>query len=112
MNGKFAANRCGCIFARRVAFAALCLAFAIDLVMLKLGLGNDGWDWAFRMPDIVKAGIVGLTFSIVGIFISILQLIKRRERDVATWFLLVGTIGTGLGAVFLIWLSIAANMSI
>lgn len=68
MNGKFAANRCGCIFARRVAFAALCLAFTIDLVMLKLGLGNDGWDWAFRMPDIVKAGIVGLTFSIVGIF--------------------------------------------
>ena len=100
------------LFARRGAFVALGLALAIDLVALAMGISEDGWGWAFNMPQIALAGIVGLTASVGGLILSILRLIQRRGKDAAIWVVLIGTIITGIGSLLLVAIALAASASV
>jgi hypothetical protein len=77
-----------------------------------MGISEDGWGWAFNMPQIALAGIVGLTASVGGLILSILRLIQRRGKDAAIWVVLIGTIITGIGSLLLVAIALAASASV
>lgn len=99
-------------FARRGTFVALLLALIADGIGLGLGLSDDGFGWAFEMPKIALAGIVGVTASVGGLILGILRQTQQRGRDVLVWVAIAGTLITALGSAFLILLALAASASV
>lgn len=100
------------LFALRGTFVVLVLALVADLVGLAMGLSEEGWGWAFNMPQVALSGLVGLTASVGGLILGVLRLTQRRGKDVPIWFGLVALLATGLGGLLLIFVSIATSASV
>lgn len=100
------------LFARKGAWIALICAVVADLAGLALGLSEDGWGWAFNMPQIALSGLVGITAGVGGLILGVLRLIQRQGKDAATWFVSAGNLVAGLGGLVLALLSMAASASV
>ena len=88
------------------------IAMVLDLVGLLMGLSDDGFGWAFKMPSIALSGLAALTASIGGLILGILRLMHMRGRDVATWCVVAALVATGLGGAILIFMALAASASV
>ena len=100
------------VLARKGPSWALLAAFLLNIAGLAMGLSEDGFGWAFQMPWIAGVAITSLTMSAGGLILALIGLLHLRGRSVALWMTLAGTLITGLGALLLLAISLAASASI
>ena len=97
---------------RRASFWALLGAFLLNIAGLAMGRSQDGFGWAFEMPQIALCSLASLTLSVGGLILATIALLHCRGRNTALWLILAGTVITGLAAVLLLAIAIAASGSI